>query len=482
MTRFAIWISGATAALAAALAVPAADEPAPPDNLDAALVKEAPKILKKLRDHKYANVGVLKFLVAQDGGTPRDNVGPLNRTLADRLEVALILAMDEKDSGLGIIIGAGEAVARSHKVADHRTPEGRAKLFTVGKDLQESLFKVPWKSDEKIMPDAFLTGEVRVSKDRTKSEVRVLLFDKDKPAAEPEEVTTFTAVNDPRTVTDLGLPYKARGGINPFKPPDDPSQLLVKVDPAAPRPEDDRDALQKRAEEQKKLLTKESPVELEILYGKEVQLVHTDPGDSYRSNVLLRVDTPKKGQEVTFRLTNKKQEKVGVVLRINGRSTIFNEEQDAAACHKWILSPKGEKGCSVTVVGFQKQDMKTAEGFRVLSEEQSEPDALKYGSNPGTIDLIVFTGVEKPPEAVVKVDRLAVARGTVVLKDELTGTDLCSLQDQLKKEGGKATERGKSRGLIVPGPATPSEVEEVKFYSKPYPDFSISLRYYALKK
>ena len=42
--------------------------------------------------------------------------------------------------------------------------------------------------------------------------------------------------------------------------------------------------------------------------------------------------------------------------------------------------------------------------------------------------------------------------------------------------------RLKVRGLVVPGANKPNVVEEVKFYSAPYPEFSTTIRYWSLKK
>src|SRR5271170_8428959 len=110
MSRIASCFRSVAAVTAVALFVfPAvAAEPKLP-NLDTALSTNAPKILKELRQREYKNVGVLKFLVADGDGQPRGNVGSLNRTLADRLEVALALAND--DPQFGIIIHASDVVA-----------------------------------------------------------------------------------------------------------------------------------------------------------------------------------------------------------------------------------------------------------------------------------------------------------------------------------------------------------------------------------
>src|SRR4051812_1907102 len=59
------------------------------NSLEKELVRQAPAIVKYLREHNYRNVGVLKFRVKKSEQEPiSDNVGPLNMNMARRLEVA----------------------------------------------------------------------------------------------------------------------------------------------------------------------------------------------------------------------------------------------------------------------------------------------------------------------------------------------------------------------------------------------------------
>ena len=106
-----------------ALAAPAAAAP----TLEEALVANAPAVVKRLQAMGCRNVGVLKFLATKDGDKLSDNVGTLNMTLANRLEIALLLANDPK-TPLGIITNAS-AVAQRTPGASHLTKDGRLKLF-----------------------------------------------------------------------------------------------------------------------------------------------------------------------------------------------------------------------------------------------------------------------------------------------------------------------------------------------------------------
>src|SRR3954469_24886197 len=82
------------------------------ETLDAALLREAPRVLGYLKGQGYKNVGVLKFRVKKGEQPLSDRVGTLNLNLAARLEIALVLATDIK-APLGIIHDASAVAART---------------------------------------------------------------------------------------------------------------------------------------------------------------------------------------------------------------------------------------------------------------------------------------------------------------------------------------------------------------------------------
>jgi len=139
---------------------------------DQAVREQAPKVLAALKAKGYKNVGVLKFLARHEGGSWRDNLGPVNRTVADRLEVALLLALKPSDN-MGILFRASETIAKSDNMrANHRTAEGRAEFFS----FDPSPFSLPWNRKELVQPDAFLTGEITLSGDLRRMTVKVQVF------------------------------------------------------------------------------------------------------------------------------------------------------------------------------------------------------------------------------------------------------------------------------------------------------------------
>ena len=463
MSRIAICFTS-LAAIALLVGTDTAADAPKAKNIDAALMAAAPQILKELRDRKYENVGVLKFMVADRDGVLRPNAGPLNRTLADRLEVALTLLLEDDDK-LGIIAGASDGAASNPRANHVKDADGRAQLFKIRGDK----FSVPWKPNQEIMPDAFLTGEATISKDRRSIAVKVQLFDKKNPK-EVVTVAEFTAANDARTLTETGVTFRGA----------DFAEALAMADKAAPAAGDKADDLQKKADDLLALL-KQSPVKLEIFYDGVKQQPVTDPGDKYSTNVLLRIPPADKDTKVTFVLTNDSDETYGIVLRVNGRNTIYEQRQDPVSCYKWIL----EKGKHVTIKGFQV-DENNAVPFKVKSPSQSEIEALSYGDNAGTIDMILFRGVPKPESALVKADPeiAAISRGAMVTHGEPPAADLKSFKSQLKREGAETVtaSAGRKGGLITAGEGVDKNpVKSYEFYPAPVPALSATIRYYSLK-
>jgi hypothetical protein len=169
------------------------------DSLEQSLLEQAPKIIKTLHERGCKNVGVLKFLVEQDGGKPSDSVGPLNLTLANRLEIALVLGLDVKKP-LGIIRNAS-AVAAKLAGANHLSAAGRKVLFT-GK------YPLAWGNDE-VTADAFVTGTARLSADLKEMSVAVELLDRQKE--DVEKLLQFTVAGDVISLSEGGESFLLRG-------------------------------------------------------------------------------------------------------------------------------------------------------------------------------------------------------------------------------------------------------------------------------
>ena len=447
-----------------------AEEPKKVESLNVALKENAPKLLEEVRKRGYKNVAVLKFLVADSEGTPRADVGTLGRSLSDRLEVALTISLPDDDK-FGIIAGASDGVVASdNKRVDHNTEEGRKALFSIG----AKYFHLAWKPTEEIKPEAFLTGVARFSKDHRTISVEVQLVER-------KALTTickFTATSDARTLTDAGLSYATARGAK-FE------EALVKVDNTAPSSDDNAEKLRDKV----KAAVAEwdaAPVQLEILYDGVPQKVGAETGEAYSSATVLRVPAPvnDKVMKVTFRLTSRTDERVGVVLRLNGRNTIFEQRGDPVSNYKWILEKKGQ---SITIKGFQKNNDED-QPFKVLSAAESQAAALNYGESAGLIDLIVFRGVPKPESAVVegKNDPTLVAlgiRGAMKLTGQPEASSLKTFKEQLERETVKeAADIGREGGIVTKGETSDKNpIKTVEFFPSPYPVSSSTIRYYSPK-
>jgi hypothetical protein len=455
-----VGLAGLAVLALAATVARAADDPPP---LDLALRDNAPKIVEKLRAEKYNNVGVLKFLVDNGSGKPRDNVGPLNTSLADRLEVALVLAL--KDDSLGIIANASKGVKESANLrATHLTAKGRKELF----EIDKSHFHVPWDVGADIEPDGFLTGVARLSADRRTLTVAVQLFDRKDPAAEPRTVCEFKAASDLRTLTETGVTFRGAG---------DGQILVAKVTEAAPLPDDKPDYLKEKAKLALDDL-KDSPVELKILYDGRPQKVEAAAVGLDRGGVLLSVPTPEQGQKFSFELHNTTKDTVGVVLKLNGQNTIELQEQDALDCKKWIL--KGDE--TIKVSGYQL-NQKDHDPFQVQGFKESAEKEVDYGTDVGTINLVVFRA-GKEADVVVKNDVVgSISRGMLSLQKKAKNTSLERFQDQLKEESTAALKDARSGGLVTgSGDIGSHPVDEVKFIPAPVPVLSATIRYYEPKE
>jgi hypothetical protein len=442
------------------------------DTIDEAFEKAAPALLAKLKERGATNVGVLKFMVQKGTAKPADAVGELNQGLADRLEAALILASD--DDRFGILHRANYAVvANKNRLANHLTEEGRQSLFG-------DKYPLAW-GNKSVAPSLFVTGLAQISPDLKSLTITLSAFGENgrlEPIVEPLQVATTR-----RTLVDAGYSYvltprkqpelydgsrggtKSKGGVTKVHEEDDKislDEILVINSPVVPEPKKftAESALQ------------ESPVKLTIKYADEVIPVSGD-----------RVREPNEKDPVSFIIENSDpRETYAVVLKINGKNSLFGEEGDPARCMKWILAPASK----VEIKGFQEDNNHIAP-FKILSTKESEENVIRYGDLVGTLRLVVFRGeqVKEDPSEVERKEMApratllaAVARGAFApSKDEDKPGSLTALKaDLLGREKGLEGARG------VVGKADQKEEHLIeRIYFKPLPSVAIvdaTIRYY----
>lgn len=429
------------------------------DPLDAALFDSAKGVLASVRAKGYKNVGVVKFLVQRADGPVDDDVGDLNQSLANKLEVALILA--NTDEKFGIIEHATEAVRGKLPPANHRSEEGR-KAFFVRK------YEIGWSAD-KVEASGFITGVATLSSDLAKLTIRMQVFDKTGALVGlPGEVTAPT---NPEMLAQAGFSYvmattRQKALVSGDPPPQETLQKEV-VEQVAKG-----DAGKPASAGEPFAALKECPVKWTILYnGKPVPVT----GNT--------VPEPDSNDRVEFTLSNPTQETYGVVLLVNGENTLYQERGTPQVCRKWVLGPEA----SVTVKGFQTA-ANTVAPFSVLPQEQPIPDGVRYGDHAGTYRLVVFHG-RMSTEGSDLVQRsktgdenlLAIARTRGGARPAgVKPQSLKALQADLRGR----MEGGATRGYVVKGDATEKfETSQVHFVmSTETPVADISLRYMPEKK
>ncbi len=183
------------------------------------------------------------------------------------------------------------------------------------------------------------------------------------------------------------------------------------------------------------------------------------------------VPEPREGQKVSFVVRRKgsNRPRLGVVLKVNGESTLRRQKLPDAQCSKWVFEPQlAEFG----VYGFQMDD-DTAQEFRVLSQAESQAREMDYGEFLGTISISVFgeeTVAPAPSPTLLADDGedfAILARGTF---PEKTPANLGALKAQLGQIA--------SRGLIAEGARVDLKVDTTKFKSDSLPIMSATIRYY----
>src|SRR5262249_31207887 len=149
----------------------------------------------------------------------------------------------------------------------------------------------------------------------------------DRKDNKPKPVTNFTAKIDRSTLADAGQGFVLpRRGMN-----------------KRPAPELDEEAVKdvvqrEEARKDKKALSisqsQEKLVELKMYYNDREQKIGPDP--DHPGEDRFTVADPKQGAKVYFTIENITDERVAVVLKVNGMNTLDRELDEAEKCSKWV--------------------------------------------------------------------------------------------------------------------------------------------------
>jgi hypothetical protein len=457
--------------------------------LDKALSSEAPKILKKLRDHHYETVGVLKFGVQFHGHALNFNAGSINMSLADRLELSLLQANDAKHP-LNIIENATKVAHDSRKLSGKRSFS-----FTRHVDDRETLLNTEYPllwGKQKMKPDVLLTGDVILSKDNSHATIAVKAFDRTNPG-KVQDIHHFEIKTDRTLLLECGLNFVVPRRLRLLAPDSDPTADKSVVDKASP----DKSAADKAADKSDKAaadsVTKQAdkkepdvaaspdnPIEVTLMYqGME----YKPERDSAAGNDRFKVADPKEGDTVAIKIKNVGKDTVGVVLAVDGVSTLMDGDmagKKPADCTKWILAP----GDEYVVDGYyQSETGENVKKFKVLNEDDSRKKMELDPQNMGKITLAVFTPDTKIEK--LKVEQRGLRRGLMASK--VKPANLKEAQQHLSRSVASKSAPLRShvkgangRGIVVAEDdlSAGSTLTRVPFQYGPEPTVSMTIQYY----
>ncbi|MBL8795530.1 MAG: hypothetical protein JNM56_16615 [Planctomycetia bacterium] len=370
-------------ALLMAAALAAAPAAARADNIDKELVKKGPELVQELKKKGYHNIGVLKFTVKKGKSELSFNAGTLNHNMATRLENALILANDAENP-MGIIRDATSVAAAQAPKATYLTPEGREQLFKLS-------YPLAW-GNQKVTADVFISGVVDLSSDMKETALKLVYFDK--KSGKLQDLMSFAGIKTDRGIlADSGQSFAlAKRGLMRRDLGDSAADALnAWAEQSAQSNDSSSGTGTQSAGDPNNPRDSLDLLRFEVLVNGTAQPITKDsasPGE-------YRMDKLTEGQTVVFQLTNLTNEKIGVVVKVNGQSTINKEEAAEEQCTRWMLEPNAKnilRGFYLDKTGGGTE----VELFRVTSDDEAK-SAWSGFKRPGYIDLAVFRSSEIKP-------------------------------------------------------------------------------------
>jgi hypothetical protein len=437
------------------------------DNFDAALLEYTPDVLFYLRfDKKYKNVGVLPFRV-EKGKKPASFIaGSLCANLPTRLENALIMCSNSNESkALGVIRGAG-AVAARHKVGSwYSSSRQRRKLFKVD-------YPLAW-GKKKVKPDAFLTGLVRNSGDRSRTTVLIQAFS----AADPRrlvKVVEFKVSTDRSLLRELGYNFAlSKRSLARARSTKARNRSAAVVVGSQEEGEADADGASP---------ADTGGISVKILYDGVEQKIRPvsaeEPGKEYY------VKPVPVGTKVTIVLAHngKRKGRLGAVLKVNGRSTWKEQQGDSLSLVRWLFDAGDKQEIEGYYYGTKGDNLKR---FRVVNAKEAQARVAELGERVGYIDLDVFgKGEPRRGDEKMVISTRSVRPRKLPLPPART---LAELQGRLLKSNGVkrsvVRRNGKQVGVLLPDDTLRSggDIVEEKL-SDPVHLGGITIKYYDPEK
>lgn len=384
------------------------------DNLDQKLLQTAPRVMDYLKDKGYKYVGVLTFRFQDDPQKdPKFRGTLLNANMADRTERALVMAIDPEHP-VYILAEARKTAATKIPGSNYRTANDRRRLFEVK-------YPLPVPTGERfVTPDAFVTGKVSLSKNYATTSVSIEIFDRANPE-KPTRITSFDVQTDRLMLADAGRGYSlsrhwarfSRGDVSEKDIWDTVVRDQQQADigssstggstssggqPTGP----DGGRQDAQLNPVNPMVPGSFPVTLTIRYNDQPQQIVQDTMVTGQN---FRVVDPQQGQRVTFGVVNTSNDRLGMVLTINGVNTLYEETGTPDQMARWVLEP----GKEYRIQGFYQADMQNFKPIEGLSHEDSMMRVSELGGaeKAGLIHVYIF----RPMQLGSTGDQFAMSRG-----------------------------------------------------------------------
>jgi len=448
------------------------------DRIDEALISHAPEITKYLVQKGCKNVGVLPFRLQKGDKLPQFRGGLIVNNMVDRVQHSLVFAANPEAPPIGIV----DFAAKKGHVTSYRTVADRKNLFKVE-------YPLLWGKPPRQVPvDTFLTGKVAVSSDYRTAIVTIEAIDRTGSLTK-KPVSEFKVKSDRYILADLGRGYSvkqvklsrgiaAAGDI--IEDGDPPPSGNPTTTDSLPEPKVEN-GVTNGTDSSSQMETvvsldnsdKSFPVEWTVYYDGVAQAPQADPDSPGGRNFVIA--DPQPGQKVTFGVKNTGGSTLGLVLTVNGVSTLYEDTGLPDQMQPWILAP----GTQFAIRGFHQKDGKTyvpIVGFGV-EDTQSILDDLGSEKSAGLIELFVI----KPGAPAAQ--QVALSRSIRHPSQQVMPAGPATSLEELQRGLTQGTNFRSTRGLMA-GNASDKGSENLKyadFQSGP-PSDHVVIRYYKVPK
>jgi hypothetical protein len=377
--------------------------------------------------------------------------------------------------------------AKKFRGASYRTPADRQKLFTI-------TYPLMWGDPpEQVTPDMFLTGKVSASADYHTTTITIEAFDRAHPGAKLAQVAQFAVKTDRYILADLGQGYSVTKTRATTRGVPAPGDIIETGDPPPPPPNlPQANAEAGQAGPEPKVETGNSTAASVVDSAPgEQQVMHVGEGSTgpfpvtwtvYYDGVAqsptadgernFAIPDPKPGQKVTFGVMNTSEATVGLVLTVNGISTLYEERGQADQMQPWILEP----GKQFMIKGFHQKDGKTYIPIVGFRDEDTKTLVADLGSEEAAGLIEMFLVKSGSPAAPAVAMTRSMRRPSPQILSAGRAKSIADLQRGLSHS---ANLRAK-RGLMAWGSGQENEdMHFQEFYSGP-PIGHLVVRYYTV--